>query len=83
MEIYKEDVPVSLHNLIDIIGMDKFVEVCMFYGGTNLYIPMYKNLIIYDRNRKMMREYNGKNSEALRKKYDLYYAQMRHLLKGK
>lgn len=43
----------------------------------------YKNLIIYDRNRKMMREYNGKNSEALRKKHDLSYAQMRHLLKGK
>lgn len=40
MEIYKEDVPVSLHNLIDIIGMDKFVEVARFYGGANLYIPI-------------------------------------------
>ena len=56
MEIYKEDVPVSLHNLIDIIGMDKFVEVARFYGGANLYIPMYKNLMIYDRNRKIVRE---------------------------
>ena len=83
MEIYKDDVPVRLHNLIYIIGMDKFVEVCRFYGGANFYITMYKNLIIYDRNRKMMREYNGKNSEALRMKYDLSYVQMRHLLKGK
>lgn len=56
MEIYKEDVPVSLHNLIDIIGMDKFVEVARFYGGANLYIPMYKNLMIYDRNRKIVKE---------------------------
>lgn len=83
MEIYKEDVPEVLHNLIDIIGMDKFVEVSRFYGGANLYIPMYKNLMIYDRNRKIVREYNGKNSDALRKKYNLSYAQMRHLLKGK
>lgn len=83
MEIYKEDVPVSLHNLIDIIGMDKFVEVARFYGGANLYIPMYKNLMIYDRNRKIVKEYNGKNGEIIRKKYDLSYAQMRHLLKGK
>ena len=53
------------------------------YGGYTLYIPVYNKVIMGDRNRKIVREYNGKNLTALRNKYGLSPEQIKYILKDK
>ncbi len=71
MSIRMEDIPYNLHGMVEIIGMDTFEELVKIYGGTLVYIPVYKRIIIPERNRKILEEYNGNNLEDLRHKYNL------------
>lgn len=80
MEVTKDDVPYQLHQLLDIIGNDKFLEVCKMYGGTSIYIPMYKNIIIGPRNKQLIKDYNGKNIDMLRVKYGMSKEYARKIL---
>ena len=80
MNLLIDDIPINLQQMVDIIGMEKLVQLSKIYGGANLYIPMYKTLLIRDRNRKIVKEFNGKNGDFLRKKYNISYAQLRHLI---
>lgn len=41
MDIKIEDIPYSLHTLVDIVGYDNFLEICKMYGGTSVFIPVY------------------------------------------
>ena len=61
MSVQLDDVPWDLQERVNIIGMENFLKVCRFYGGRSIYVPLYKNLLIKDRNRKIVAEYNGKN----------------------
>ena len=61
MDIQMDDIPYSLHQMVEIIGMENFLKICKMYGGYTLYIPVYNKVIMGDRNRKIVREYNGKN----------------------
>ena len=77
------DIPYSLHQMVEIIGMENFLKICKMYGGYTLYIPVYNKVIMGDRNRKIVREYNGKNLTALRNKYGLSPEQIKYILKDK
>lgn len=83
MNILIEDLPENVHQMVNIIGLEKFIEISKIYGGTSVYFPMYKTLCVRDRNRKIVNEFNGKNSEFLRKKYNVSYAQVRSLVKDR
>ena len=52
MSVQLDDVPWDLQERVNIIGMENFLKVCKFYGGRSLYVPLYKNLLIKDRDRK-------------------------------
>ena len=64
-------------------GMDNFIKVCRFSGGRSVYVPLYKNLLIKDRNRRIIAEYNGKNLDELRLKYSMSNSQLKRVLNGK
>ena len=80
MEITKDDIPYQLHQLLDIIGQDKFLQVCKMYGGTAIYIPMYKTIIIGPRNKELIKNFNGKNINELSVKYDMSKENTRRIL---
>lgn len=61
MYIELDNVPFDLREMVELIGMENFIKVCRFYGRRSVYVPLYKNLLIKDRNRKIVAEYNGKN----------------------
>ena len=61
MDIQMDDIPYSLHQMVEIIGMKNFLKLCKMYGGYTLYIPVYNKVIMGDRNRNIVKEYNGKN----------------------
>ncbi len=83
MNILIDDIPVNLQQIVDIIGMDNLIELSKIYGGASIYIPMHKTLLIRERNRKIVKEFNGVNGEILRRKYNISYAQLRNLVQDK
>lgn len=81
MNIILEDIPYNLHAIVEIIGMENFLEVSKLYGGSSIYIPVYNKTIMGDRNRRIVSEYNGKNLDRLRVRYDLSKEQLKYVLK--
>lgn len=80
MKIMMEDIPYELHALVDAIGFEKFEEVSKLYGGTTVYIPVHRKVIIGERNREIIRLYNGKNMDQLRRKYGISKQQIKRIL---
>ena len=83
MSIELDDVPFDLQEMVNFIGMENFLKVCKFYGGRSLYVPLYKNLLIKERNRNIVKEYNGKNLDELRLKYNMSNTQLKRVVKSK
>ncbi len=83
MEIKMEDIPDNMISMVEIIGMDNFVEITRVYGGDILYIPSYKSLKKQVRNRKIKTEYDGRNSKELSKNYDLSVSQINRIVRIK
>ena len=83
MSIELDDVTFDLREMVELIGMENFIKVFRFYVGRSVYVPLYKNLLIKDRNRKVIDEYNGKNLDELRLKYSMSNSQLKSGLNGK
>lgn len=83
MEIKMGDIPDNMIAMVEIIGMDNFVEITRVYGGDILYIPSYKSLKKQVRNRKIKTEYDGLNSKELSKNYDLSVSQINRIIRIK
>lgn len=81
MNVLMEDIPYNLHTMADITGMDNFLRICKMYGGSSIYIPVYNKVIMGDRNRRIVSEYNGKNLDRLRVRYDLSKEQVKYVLR--
>ena len=71
MKILMDDIPYDLHTMVDIVGTDDFLEICKMYGGSNVYIPVHRKMVMGERNRKIAKEYNGKNEQELALKYNM------------
>ena len=80
MSIVMEDIPYELHTMVEIVGIENFEELSKFYGGTTVYIPVHRKIIIGERNREIVRTYNGRNIETLRRKYGLTNQQIKRIL---
>lgn len=80
MDILMEDLPYELHAMVEIIGIKQFEEISKLYGGTTVYIPVHRKVILGERNREIARQYNGKNIAYLRKKYSLADQQIKRIL---
>ena len=81
MDLLKEYIPYYLHSMVDMIGEENFLKICKMYGGTSIYIPVYKRATQGLRNEAILKEYNGKNIDALRIKYKLSNRRIRDLVK--
>ena len=80
MNILMEDIPYGLCAMVEIVGMDKFVEICKLYGGSTVYIPVHSKVTLAERNRQLVKDYNGKNIDALRVKYGISNQQIKRIL---
>lgn len=81
MNVIMDDIPYNLHTMADIVGIESFLHICKMYGGSSIYIPVYSKMIMGDRNRRMVRDYNGKNIDRLRVRYDLSKEQVKYVLR--
>ncbi len=80
MKINMEDVCENIQILYDIVGMENFLEISKMYGGTNIYIPTYKSVIRNNRNREIIRKYNGKNINILANEYGISSTQIKKII---
>ena len=80
MNILMEDIPYGLCAMAEIVGMDKFMEICKLYGGSTVYIPVHSKVTLAERNRQLVKDYNGKNIDALRVKYGISNQQVKRIL---
>lgn len=82
MLIKLDDIPVSFHAMVEVIGIEKFLEISKLYGGINIYIPIYSSLIREARNRAIIEKYNGVNVNELAIKYGISVVSIRRIIKN-
>lgn len=80
MKVKLEDIPVQFHAMIEIVGIDKFIEITKLYGGTNTYIPTCKGIFRYARDREIVRQFNGVNYNELAVKYNMCVGNIKRIL---
>ncbi len=55
----KKDLPESVKDIVDVIGIDSFKDLVRLAGGSTLYIPSQNNLTKPIRNRRIREEFRG------------------------
>ena len=81
MKIRDCDLSENIAALYEAIGEENFIKVVKLYGGNNLYIPTYKSVIRYSRDREIIRRYNGFNATMLSREYGISVTQVRNIIK--
>jgi len=80
-EITLEDISDKYSGIVEIIGIEKFVEMSDYAKGDKLYFPKVENILAPARNRMIKREYNGYNVKELAVKFNLTTTQIGNILK--
>jgi len=79
--IKQEDAPTEeIKSVVNLVGLEAVLKLTERYGGEYLYFPQYKSWCTGERNRRITREYNGRNTRALAKKYGLTLQSCRELI---
>ena len=77
-----EDLPESLVDVVDAIGMESFKKLVKFCGGSNLYIPSENNLIKPIRNKDIRDNFKG-DYKKIARKFCISEVQVRNILNQK
>ena len=77
-----EDISENYRPVVEIIGIEKFIELSDYAKGHELYFPKVENVIAPARNRRIKKEWDGYNSKELAEKYNLTLKQIGNILKG-
>lgn len=75
------DIPERYLNVVEIVGIRKFVELSNYARGDELYFPKLENVIAPARNRRIKKEFNGSNEKELAEKYNITIKQVWNILK--
>ena len=77
-----EDISENYRPVVEIIGIEKFIELSDYAKGDELYFPKVENVIAPARNRRIKKEWDGYNSKELAEKYNLTLKQIGNIVKG-
>ncbi len=77
-----DDLPDSLVDVVDAIGMDGFCNLVRLVGGGSLYIPSENNLIRPVRNKVIRESFNGDYREISRK-FGISEVQARNIINSR
>ncbi len=76
-----EMLPEQFQQLAYTIGLRPLLSLVDQYGGGDIYIPKRDKLLKMTRDRLIKKEYNGRNTRDLARKYDLTDRRVRDILK--
>ena len=60
-------------------GIDSYIKLTKIFGGDNIYIQKYSEVIKIQRNAEIREKFNGYNSDQLAREYDLSERYVRFL----
>lgn len=66
-----EDLPESVQQVAELIGLENLMKLSKCINGNEIYIPIPEAIVRKARNRNILKEYTGYNSEILAEKYGL------------
>lgn len=75
----QNDVPDSIKDIVDVIGIDAFKDLVKLAGGSLVYIPNENNLVKPIRNRRIKEEFNGSYKD-LSMRYGISEIQVRNII---
>ena len=75
----ESDVPDSVKDVVDVIGIDAFKDLVKLAGGSLLYIPNESNLVKPIRNRRIREEIKGSYRD-ISMKYGISEVQVRNII---
>ena len=75
----ERDVPDSVKDVVDVIGIDAFKDLVKLAGGSLLYIPNESNLVKPIRNRRIREEFKGSYRD-ISMKYGISEVQVRNII---
>lgn len=78
----ENDIPDSVKDVVDVIGIDAFKGLVKLAGGSLLYIPNESNLVKPIRNRRIKEEFKGSYKDISRK-FGISEVQVRNIIKIK
>jgi Mor family transcriptional regulator len=79
-DLTKKDIPESLKDIVDEIGIDNFIKLCRLCGGISIYIPTENSLSKPIRNRVIKKNFDGGNYKELARKFDISEVQVRKIV---
>ncbi len=77
-----DDIAERYRPVVEIIGVEKFIEISRFARGDELYFPKPETILAPARNRRIKKEYNGYNAKELAQRYNLTIPQINLILKN-
>lgn len=78
-----DDLPTEDIKLIaEIAGLDAALKLSIQFGGDTIYFPKKETLTRSRRNSVIKKQFNGKNKQALFKKFNLTKRHIRTIIKG-
>ena len=83
MDVEIKDIPENMINMVNIVGIRKFLEITKIYGGSSVYIPLYKSIIRPARDRDIIKKDNGFNAKELAKMYNLSVYNVKRIIQSK
>ena len=76
-----EDIAERYREIVELIGIRKFILLSNYARGDELYFPKVENVVSPARNRRIKKEFNGYNSKELADKYNLTIKQIQNIMK--
>lgn len=80
-ELTMDDISDNHRPLAELIGLDKFILLCDYARGDELYLPQVDRILAPVRNRNIRADCNGYNKRELAQKYDLTIQQINNIIK--
>ena len=78
----RDDLPDSVMDIVDSIGLDAFKELVRLAGGSNLYIPNEASIVKSFRNKKIRESFNG-DYKVISRKFGISEVQVRNIVNYK
>ena len=78
----KEDLPESLGDIVEVIGLDSVKELIRLAGGSSIYIPSENSVVKPVRNKIIKESFNG-DYRVLSRKFGISEVQIRNIVNVK
>lgn len=76
-----EDVPEGCRDLVEVFGMEVFISLVEYCGGSSLYLPSKGAVVKKARNRVIREEFDGGNFRELSSRFGISDMQVRKIVR--